>query len=146
MRHRESWAVEKTSPTLEAFRREERNNASKTSNANPNANRSENPPASKSRPAASTREAGRTIIRRSGKSEGQTLDASVDATPANVPRETLIVASKLKNYVKAISGMNTSDAVLEVLSDHVRALCDEAIRSATKNERKTVMDRDYRRP
>jgi len=41
--------------------------------------------------------------------------------------------------------MNTSDGVLDVLSDSVRALCDEAIRSAQRDGRKTVMDRDFPR-
>jgi hypothetical protein len=60
-----------------------------------------------------------------------------------VPREILIVVSKLKSYVRARSGMNTSDGVFDVLSDSVRALCDEAIRSARRDGRKTVMDRDF---
>ncbi|HTF36288.1 MAG TPA: hypothetical protein VK714_21610 [Myxococcota bacterium] len=55
------------------------------------------------------------------------------------------MASKLKSYVRAASGMNTSDGVLDVLSDSVRALCDEAIRSAQRDGRKTVMDRDFPR-
>ena len=54
----------------------------------------------------------------------------------------LIVVSKMKKYIKERSGMNTSDAVAERLSDHVRALCDESIRTAARNERKTVLDRD----
>ncbi|HME70000.1 MAG TPA: hypothetical protein VKM54_09040 [Myxococcota bacterium] len=55
------------------------------------------------------------------------------------------MASKLKSYVRARSGMNTSEGVLDVLSDSVRALCDEAIRSAQGDGRKTVMDRDFPR-
>ena len=42
----------------------------------------------------------------------------------------LIVVSKLKKYIKDRSGMNCSDAVAEVLSDHVRVLCDDSIRAA----------------
>jgi histone H3/H4 len=57
--------------------------------------------------------------------------------------ETLIVASKLKNYIRAKSGMNTSGAVIEVLSTKVRALCDQAIEAAKRDGRKTVMDRDF---
>jgi hypothetical protein len=34
---------------------------------------------------------------------------------------------------------------MSVLSDRVRALCDEAIRSARRAERKTVLDRDFQR-
>ena len=53
------------------------------------------------------------------------------------------MVSKLKAYVRARSGMNTSDAVMEVLSDRLRRLCDEAIRSAQRDGRRTVMERDF---
>ncbi|MDF1563134.1 MAG: hypothetical protein P1V51_08825 [Deltaproteobacteria bacterium] len=58
------------------------------------------------------------------------------------PDEILVVASKVKAYIKARSDLNTSAAVMEALSDKVRAACDEAIRSAWAHERKTVLDRD----
>ena len=61
-------------------------------------------------------------------------------------RDMMIVVSKLKKYIKDRSGMNCSDAVADVLSDHVRALCDESIRAAGRDERKTVLDRDVPRP
>jgi hypothetical protein len=64
----------------------------------------------------------------------------------NVDRDLLIVMSKLKKYIKDRSGMNCADAVAEVLSDHVRALCDDSIRAAGREERKTVLDRDVPRP
>ncbi len=57
--------------------------------------------------------------------------------------ETLVVASKLKNYIRAKSGMNTSAAVVDVLSNKLRTLCDEAIERAKSEGRKTVMDRDF---
>jgi len=63
----------------------------------------------------------------------------LDAPP---PDEILVVASKVKAYIKARSGLNTSAAVMEALSDKVRAACDEAIRSSWAHERKTVLDRD----
>ena len=55
----------------------------------------------------------------------------------------LVVVSKVKAYIKARSGMNTSDAVMEVLSQEVRHLCDDAIKNAVIDGRKTVMDRDF---
>ena len=58
-------------------------------------------------------------------------------------KETLIVASKLKNYIREKSGMNTSAAVIDILSDKVRALCDQAMEAAKTDGRKTVMDRDF---
>ena len=61
-------------------------------------------------------------------------------------KDVLIVVSKMKKYIKDRSGMNCGDAVAEVLSDHVRAICDEAIRTAAQDERKTVLDRDVPRP
>jgi histone H3/H4 len=61
----------------------------------------------------------------------------------HLPKEVLIVASKLKSYVKARSGMSTSDGVMDVLSTHLRKLCDRAIEHANTAGRKTVMDRDF---
>jgi hypothetical protein len=58
------------------------------------------------------------------------------------PAEVLIVASRLKDYVRAQSGFNTSDGVLSPLSDIVRRVCDEAIRNASREGRRTVLDRD----
>ena len=60
-----------------------------------------------------------------------------------IPHDVLIVASKLKQYVRARSGMNTSDSVMEVLSRRVRALCDDAIQRARDDGRKTILDRDF---
>lgn len=57
--------------------------------------------------------------------------------------EVLVVASKLKNYIREKSGMNTSAAVIEVLSNKLRQLCDEAVERAKQDGRKTVMDRDF---
>jgi hypothetical protein len=56
--------------------------------------------------------------------------------------EVLIVASRLKEYIRAKAGFNTSDRVLLPLSDIVRRLCDEAIRNASREGRTTVLDRD----
>lgn len=62
---------------------------------------------------------------------------------AETPHEVLVVASKLKAYIRARSGMNTSGNVMEALSDKIRALCDQAIENARSDGRKTVMDRDF---
>lgn len=66
----------------------------------------------------------------------------VAAPPDQVPREILIIASRLKAYVRARSGFNTSDAVMDVLSNHLRRICDQAIDHASLDGRKTVLDRD----
>jgi histone H3/H4 len=65
----------------------------------------------------------------------------------SVPRaprgEILVIASRLKDYVRSKSAMNTSDAVLDVLSDKLRALCDDAIKRAREAGRSTVLERDF---
>ena len=68
-------------------------------------------------------------------------DSSGSSEP--MPKDILIVASKLKAYVKAKSGLNTSGNVLDRLSDIVRIHCDKAIEEAKRNGRKTLMDRDF---
>ena len=65
------------------------------------------------------------------------------AAKNSIPRDILIVASKLKGYIKARSDMNTSGNVMEPLSDVVRTACDKAIEHARSEGRKTVMDRDF---
>lgn len=65
------------------------------------------------------------------------------SSAGNEPKgEILIVASRLKDYVRARSGFNTSEGVLSPLSEIVRRVCDEAIRNATREGRRTVLDRD----
>lgn len=62
---------------------------------------------------------------------------------SSAPKEVLIVASKLKDYIRAVSDMNTSGDVLRILSDIVRIKCDRAIENARADGRKTVMERDF---
>jgi hypothetical protein len=62
-----------------------------------------------------------------------------------LPREILIVASKLKDYIKARADMNTSGNVMEILSEEVRRRCDQAIDNARQEGRKTVLDRDFKK-
>ena len=57
--------------------------------------------------------------------------------------EVLVVVSKLKNFIRAHSGMNTSGNVAEKISEIVRSLCSDAIERAKTDGRKTVMDRDF---
>lgn len=57
--------------------------------------------------------------------------------------EVLVVASKLKGYIKEKGGMKTSGGVLQVLSDRIRGLCDDAIATAEQDGRKTVLERDF---
>ncbi|MDG2303213.1 MAG: hypothetical protein P8R42_00940 [Candidatus Binatia bacterium] len=61
---------------------------------------------------------------------------------SEIPEDILVVASKLKAYIRARSGMNTSDGVLPEFSRLLRDLADDAIARAHEAGRKTVMDRD----
>ena len=56
--------------------------------------------------------------------------------------ETLVVASKVKNYIKKAGGLNCSAKVISVLSDKVVELCDAAIENAKSSKRKTVLEKD----
>ncbi len=56
--------------------------------------------------------------------------------------EVLVVASKVKKYIKDSSGYNTSASTLEELTKRVVTLCDGAVKNAMKDGRRTVMDRD----
>lgn len=62
---------------------------------------------------------------------------------SELEQEVLVVVSKLKNYIRAKSGLNTSGNVATVLSELVRRECDNAIEKAKLEGRKTVMDRDF---
>lgn len=62
-----------------------------------------------------------------------------------IPHDILIVASKLKDYIRARSEMNTSASVMDILSDIVRIECDRAIDNARREGRKTVLDRDFKK-
>jgi len=56
--------------------------------------------------------------------------------------EVLVVASKVKAYIKEKGDMKTSASVLSALSDRIRGMCEEAIENAPSDGRKTVLDRD----
>ena len=57
--------------------------------------------------------------------------------------EVLVVASKVKNYIRDKGEMKTSASVLQVLSDRIRSMCDQAVKAAQNDGRKTVLDRDF---
>lgn len=118
-RHREAWAEEQTAPNQPA---------SSEVSAPARDPASAAPASSPAGPASPARR--RRIVR----PEAPRQDT--------IPREVLIIASRLKDYVRARSGYNTSDRVLEPLSEIVRKVCDDAIASASREGRKTVLDRD----
>ncbi len=57
--------------------------------------------------------------------------------------ENLVVASKIKKTIKDKSGFNTSSSVFDRLSEIVEKECNKAIENAKRENRKTVMDRDF---
>ncbi|MBW2245526.1 MAG: hypothetical protein JRH01_26505 [Deltaproteobacteria bacterium] len=124
MNHRESWAEEQCSPTAAKWKQEQA-------------------AAQAPKPAAKPREPRRRVA--PAQTPAPTTSSAAPAQAAHsddVPREILIVASRLKDYIRARSGMNTSERALAPLSDLVREICDRAIETARRNERKTVLDRD----
>jgi len=58
-------------------------------------------------------------------------------------KDVLVVVSKLKQYIKTTSGMNTSASAAPAISDFIKQLCSKAVENAKKDGRKTVMDRDF---
>ncbi len=111
--HREAWAVEQRAPTRER--------------AAADAAAAAQPRRRIARPAA----------------PAPTAAPARTAAAGSTPREILIVASRLKDYIRAASGMSTSDRVLDPLSDLVREACDRAIENARRADRRTVLERDF---
>ncbi len=66
----------------------------------------------------------------------------MEETVAPDGQDVLVVASKVKKFIKEKGGCNTSAETLDVLSNAVRALCQRGIDSAKADGRKTVMARD----
>jgi len=57
------------------------------------------------------------------------------------PREVLVVASKVKNYIKS-KNMNTSSDAIGTLSERLYCMIDEATQRTKANGRKTVKSQD----
>ena len=117
-RHREAWAVEEKAPSEQAWAAQQAGESGGSSSAGASSDR--------------------------GPSTGKRrVVASRQPEPAPGPREILVVASRLKDYIRKAYGMNTSDGVLEPLSDELRRLAARAADNAREDGRKTVLDRDF---
>jgi hypothetical protein len=136
VRHRESWALERTSPSAAEWERER---AAQSTSGRSAATRSSAP----TRTSAATRSSAPTRFEAPREPRRIVSSPAKPALAPEPPAEILVVASKLKSYVRARSGMNTSDRVMDLLSDRLRRLCDAAIQNARRAERKTVLDRDF---
>lgn len=117
-RHRDAWAEEQRAPR------------SGPANSNLPAK------AAATRPAAPAERATRRIVR----------PANERRPLSEPPREIMVIASRLKDYVRARSGFSTSDRALGALSEILRGACDEAIENARLEGRRTVLDRDIPKP
>jgi hypothetical protein len=156
LRHRDAWAEDKIAPSKAAWERE-------LADQPPDPTRPPAVPARPTPPAPASAPSAPAVRPAAPPSPPPSSSSASSAAPprrivgepAPAPaglqlqdvddRDILIVISKLKKYIKDRSGMNCSDAVAEVLSDHVRALADDSIRAAGRDERKTVLDRDVPR-
>ncbi len=119
MRHKDAWAEERQSPAAGA------DGGARNERSAPRKKRVEMRAKTRERPQESETAGGQKV--------------SFEPRP---PDEILVVASKIKAYIRARSGLNTSAGLMDALSEKVRRICDQAIRTAVQNERKTVMDRD----
>ena len=128
--HRESWALENRSPKVLSQETEDAPKA--------RSNDEERGPSAKK--PISDREKFISGLDDDDETENE---REITMSEGNAEKEVLIVASKLKNYIRNKSGMNTSAAVADVLSDKIRELCDQAIEAAKQDGRKTVMDREF---
>lgn len=152
-RHRDAWAEDKIAPTRAQWEQDQANQPAEAApTPRPAPPRPAGPPVLV-RPASGAPTAtpatpappGAPVRRIVGEPPPAPAPAGPELSEV-VDRDVLIVVSKMKKYIKDRSGMNCSDSVAEALSDHVRALCDDAIRAAGRDERKTVLDRDVLRP
>jgi histone H3/H4 len=60
--------------------------------------------------------------------------------------QVLVVAAKVKKFIKESGDLNTSAQVMEQLTVRVQKICLDAIQNAVNDKRKTVMDRDFITP
>jgi hypothetical protein len=123
MRHREAWAEEEKAPSQAQWAQEQ---------------------------AEGDKPKRRVVASPPGGSAGAAKDGVrrrvIGAKPTAVPdgpREVLVVASRLKHFIREVWGMNTSDGVLDPLSDELRRLCVKAVENAKEDGRKTLLDRDF---
>ena len=140
--HRDAWAVEARAPSREEHARDESD--ADEIRSPPSASPSHHP---RPAPAPLARPQARTVVSAApaapSPSGSVTAHAGGPALSSSYEHDdVLIVVSKMKKYIRDRSGMNTSDAVAEALGDHVRSVCDDAIRNAARDGRKTVLDRD----
>lgn len=138
MNHRDSWAVEKKAPSFQEYRLALENDETQNETPNKTSNKTSDAMTEKKMTNSIPQDTDPTTME-----EDSDSSSTASGGGGSSSEEILIVATKLKNYIRTKSSMNTSAGVFQVLSDRVRALCDEAIEKARQSGRKTVMDRDF---
>lgn len=119
-KHRNAGAIEKRSPTLQQYQSAL---ASESDNASP------------AQPV-------RRIV--SGAVSTTSVSSSTPVGKSSMAFEVLVVVSKMKQHIRDLSDMNTSEDVNQILSDIIRRECEKAIEKARADGRKTVMARDFK--
>lgn len=117
-KHRNAGAIEKRSPTLQQYQA-----------------------ALASEPEAPSSQPARRIIPSGPVSTSAPVHS---AGKSSMAHEVLVVVSKMKQHIRDLSDMNTSEDVNQVLSDVIRRECEKAIERARADGRKTVMARDFK--
>ncbi len=116
MRHREAWAEEEKAPSEAQWKAEQEGEGDKPKR--------------------------RIVAGATDKPTRRVVGAKPTPVPDG-PREVLIIASRLKHFIRETWGMNTSDGVLDPLSEEVRRLCVKAVEKAKEDGRKTILERDF---
>lgn len=129
-RHRDAGAIEKTAPNSGPTP----NEITKSSTTSTQTFTSASEAALKDGPQRYIPQSQKNSVNQSGS----------NVSSSKVPREVLVIASRLKEYITAKSEFNTSASVMDVLSDYIREACDRAIDEARAEGRKTVFDRDFK--
>jgi len=120
MGHRNPWAEDMTAPSHSAWQEQEQ-----------------------AREESLARRDQRRIIPGSVQEGREPRSPTIELSGDDVPKDVLVVVSKLKAYILARSDFKTSATANEALSDIIRDCCDRAIRNAAAEERSTVMGRDF---
>ena len=138
LRHRDAWAVEARAPSRDESARDGR------ADGPPRAPAPAPPlPAPVARPVApaappafaapsAPRPAGSVTAHAGGPALSNRYDHD----------DILVVVSKVKKYIRDRGDLSTAEAVAAALGTHVRKVCDDAIRNAVRDGRKTVLERD----
>lgn len=123
--HRNAGAIERKSPTLQQYQTQQA---------------AQNPSATTSGSVTGTPQR-RIIV-----SSPPNTNAQAGATnnKSSMSNEVLVVVSKMKQYIRDLSDMNTSEDVSHILSEMIRKECEKAIDHARADGRKTVMARDFK--